>query len=249
MKHLTAIALAALAAGAAAAPAAAAPVEEPTLEARAILPADASAAAPFPAAPNTEPAPAPGAVQPIGGFSALIDGADPGTFWAMPDMAGDDPHLRRVNEFDVDARAYTGRTWRYRVEDPSYLVSDFSALDGAGRFVSLERDNFQGAAAEHKQGFVVTLPTTAGELAAKRTVVDLLELRDPAGISLPGRPGDFGLGDPFGMPYQTIEAVLPQRGDRLGIVNDTNFGSTGRNAALPDYSDFIVVRVPGLRDG
>ena len=402
MKHLTAIALAALAAGAAPASAAAAPVEEPALVARAILPADASAPAPFPAAPNTEPAPAPGAVQPIGGFSALIDGAGPGTFWAMPDngfgskansrsfllrlyhvrpdfetarggsgnvevldwitlrdpdhaipfalvngatedrlltggdfdiesvrrdhrgdlwfgdefgpfllhtdatgkvleapiplpgvkspdyppgypapvggsanlnssngfegmaiakdartlypvlegpVAGDDPHLRRVHEFDVDARAYTGRTWRYRVEDPSYLVSDFSALDGAGRFVSLERDNFQGAAARHKQGFVVTLPSTAGELVAKRTVVDLLDLRDPAGISLPGRPGDFGLGDPFAMPYVTIEAVLPQRGDRLGIVNDTNFGSTGRNAALPDYSDFIVVRVPGLRDG
>ena len=60
------------------------------------------------------------------------------------------------------------------------------------------------------------------------------------------RPGDFGLGDPFKMPYQTIEAVLPVRGDQLAIVNDTNFGSTGRNPSLPDYSDFIRVRVPGL---
>ena len=29
-------------------------------------------------------------------------------------------------------------------------------------------------------------------------------------------------------------------------MNDTNFGSTGRNAGLPDYSDFIVVDVPRL---
>ena len=40
--------------------------------------------------------------------------------------------------------------------------------------------------------------------------------------------------------------MLPVRGDQLAIVNDTNFGSTGRNPSLPDYSDFIRVRVPGL---
>ena len=51
------------------------------------------------------------------------------------------------------------------------------------------------------------------------------------------------------MPYVTIEALLPMPGDRVAIVNDTNFGSTGRNPGLPDYSDFIVVSVPGLRDG
>jgi hypothetical protein len=49
--------------------------------------------------------------------------------------------------------------------------------------------------------------------------------------------------------YVTIEAVLPLHGDRAAIVNDTNFGSTGRNPGLPDYSDFIVVTVPGLRAG
>ena len=48
------------------------------------------------------------------------------------------------------------------------------------------------------------------------------------------------------MPYGTIEAVLPVGGNALAIVNDTNFGSTGRNPSLPDYSDFIRVRVPGL---
>ena len=57
---------------------------DPTLEARAILPADASFAAPFPGVVNTDPAPAPGATQPVGGFSALIDAGN-GDFWAMPD--------------------------------------------------------------------------------------------------------------------------------------------------------------------
>jgi hypothetical protein len=41
--------------------------------------------------------------------------------------------------------------------------------------------------------------------------------------------------------------VPPYGGNRLAIVNDTNFGSMGPNPALPDYSDFIVIRVPDLR--
>ena len=49
------------------------------------------------------------------------------------------------------------------------------------------------------------------------------------------------------MPYVTIEAVLPTGGDGLAIVNDTNFGSRGRNPSRPDDSDFIEVAVPGLR--
>jgi hypothetical protein len=83
----------------------------------------------------------------------------------------------------------------------------------------------------------------------KRPLVNLLDLADPALISLPARPGDLGLGDPFSMPYQTIEAVLPMDRGRLAIVNDTNFGSLGRNPDLPDYSDFIVVRLPGGHPG
>jgi hypothetical protein len=43
------------------------------------------------------------------------------------------------------------------------------------------------------------------------------------------------------------EAVLPLSGNELTFVSDTNFGSTGRNPNLPDYSDFIVVKVPGIR--
>ena len=397
--RLITVALTALTAVGAAAPASAAHIREPTLRARALLPADAIAPAPFPGAPNTEPAPGPGAVQPVGGFSALLAGGRKDRFWAMPDngfgnkansrsfllrvyrvqadfetakggsgtaklldwitlrdpdrripfaivngatprrlltggdfdvesmrvdrrgdlwfgdefgpfllhtdasgkvleapiplpgvkspdypagfpapvtgaanlassngfegtaisrdgrtlypvlegpVSGDDPRVRRVHEFDIGARRYTGRTWRYPVDDPSYLVSDFTALS-RGRFLSLERDNLQGSAARHKQGYVVELPRrTSGTTLAKRPVVDLLDLRDPALISLPGRPGDIGLGDPFAMPYVTVEAVLPRPGNRLAVVNDTNFGSTGRNPMLPDPSDFIVVKVPGI---
>jgi hypothetical protein len=379
---LTALAVAALAASPAAAH-----DRDPSLKARAILPADATWPAPFPAAPNTEPAPAPGSVQPVGGFSALLKGPH-GSYLAMPDngfgskrnshsfllrvyavkvhwrrgdvrvlgaislrdpdhvipfklingateeryltggdfdiesfridrrgtlwfgdefgpfllhtdltgkvleapiplpgvrspdnpLPGSAPNLassngfegmaispdgrtlyptlegpladdadktiRRSFTFDIAKRRYEPGYRVYHVADPTYLVSDFTALDSK-RFVSLERDNFQGKAAVHKQAFVVTPRKGALET---RSVLDELDIADPRGISLQGpvRPGDFGLGDPFRMPYQTIEAVLPLGGKQLAIVNDTNFGSTGRNAALPDYSDFIRVRVPAI---
>ena len=382
---LTALAVAAFAA----APAAAHD-RDPSLESRAILPADATWPAPFPAAPNTEPAPAAGSVQPVGGFSALLRGPH-GSYLAMPDngfgskrnshsfilrvyavkpdhgdvrilgaislrdpdhqipfklindataeryltggdfdiesfridrrgtlwfgdefgpfllhtdlsgkvlekpiplpgvrspdyprdyppsapaanlassngfegmaispdgrtlyptlegpLADDaDKTIRRSFTFDIAERRYETGYRVYHVADPTYLVSDLTAL-GKKRFVSLERDNFQGPAAVHKQAFVVT---PHGDALDTREVLDELDIADPKGISLQGpvRPGDFGLGDPFKMPYQTIEAVLPVGGDKLAIVNDTNFGSTGRNPSLPDYSDFIRVRVPGLR--
>ena len=361
---------------------------EPRLEARAILPADATWPAPFPGVPNTDPAPAPGATQPIGGFSALLD-AGRGRFYAMPDngfgnkansrsfllrvyqvrpqwetrrggsgrvevldaitlrdpdlkvpfpivneatsdrlltggdfdiesmrigkdgtlwfgeefgpfivhtdatgrvldapvptpgvmspdnplllgrtpnlggssgfeamalskdgrtlypilegaLAGDDPLDRVVFEFDVRERRFTGRRWTYRMSVAGTLVSDATAL-GDDRLIVLERDNNQGPAAAWKRAFTIPVPGRH-EALEKKQVVDLLALRDPHLISLPARPGDFGLGDPFSFPYVTVEAVLPLSGDELAIVNDTNFGSTGRNPGLPDYSDFIVVR-------
>jgi hypothetical protein len=381
------------------------PPPEPTLLARAILPADATAPAPFPGAPNTEPAPAPGSVQPVGGFSALLDAPGFATYWAMPDngfgtkanshsfllrvykvhadfetahggeggsgvvkilewitlrdpehkipfkivndvtpdrlltggdfdiesfredsrgtlwfgeefgpflvhtdttgkvleapialpdvkspdyppdfpapvagpanlassngfegmaispdgrtlyptlegpVTGDAPLTRRMYQFDIHSHHYVAKRRTYHMDDPAFLLSDLTALD-AHRFVALERDGTMGATTVHKQAFVIDLRRTdATGALVKRQVLDLERLRDPALISLPARPGDVGLGDPFAMPYVTIEAVLPLIGDRVAIVNDTNFGSTGRNPGLPDYSDFVVLSVPGLRAG
>jgi hypothetical protein len=382
---LTALAIAALAA----APASA---HDPSLRARAILPADATWPAPFPAAANTNPAPAPGSVQPVGGFSALLKGPH-GSYLAMPDngfgskanshsfllrvyavkpdwktarggsgdveikgaidlrdpderipfalvnegtteryltggdfdvesfridrkgtlwfgdefgpfllhtdatgkvleapiplpgvrspdypglpagknnlnssngfegmaispdggtlyptlegaLADDtDKTIRRSYTFDIAKRRYEKGYRVYHVADPTYLVADLTPLDNK-RFVSLERDNTQGATTVHKQAFVVE---PRGSQLVKREVLDQTKIADPAEISLKGpvRPGDIGLGDPFQMPYQTIEAVLPIGDNELAIVNDTNLGSShGRNPSLPDYSDFIRVRVP-----
>jgi hypothetical protein len=199
------------------------------------------------------PADAPGApgarnLPRSNGFEGMAISRDGRTLFPILEgaVAGDDPRLRRLYTFDIDARRYEPGYARYEVADPAFLVADLTRLDDR-RFIALERDNSEGAAARHKKAFVVDPRVrTAGEVLIKRQVVDLLALRDPNGISLPGRPGDLGLGDSFSMPYVTIESVLPLGGNRVAFVNDTNFGSRGRNPQLPDPSDFIVVRVPRL---
>jgi hypothetical protein len=180
------------------------------------------------------------------GFEAMALSKDGRTLYPMLEgpLVGDDPLERVVFEFSVKDRRFTGRKWTYTMSRPGTLLSDATALD-RDHIVTLERDNNQGPAAAWKRAFVIPTPGDQQNLQ-KRQVLDLLNIRDPHTISLPGRPGDFGLGDPFAMPYVTIEAVLPVGGHRLAIVNDTNFGSTGRNPNLPDYSDFITVDVPAL---
>jgi hypothetical protein len=180
------------------------------------------------------------------GFEGMAVSADGRTLYPILEgpVAGDDPLDRRVYEFDVRARRFTGRTWTYRMSRPDTLVSDATVLDRR-HIIVLERDNAQGALAQWKRAFLIHTPGREAVLD-KEQIVDLLNLRDRSLISLPARAGDFGLGDPFAFPYQTVEAVLPIGHDRLALVNDTNFGSMGRNPSLPDYSDFIGVEVPGL---
>ena len=73
-----------------------------------------------------------------------------------------------------------------------------------------------------------------------------LDVKDRDGISVPVRPGDFGLGNPFEFPYQTVEAVLPLSATNSRSSTTPISGRPGRNPNLPDYSDFIIVKVPGF---
>jgi hypothetical protein len=180
------------------------------------------------------------------GYEAMALSKDGRTLYPILEgpLVGGDPLERVVFEFDVKARRFTGRRWTYLMSRPGTLVSDATAI-ARDHIVVTERDNNQGPAAEWKRAFLIRTPGHAPTIE-KRQIVDLLNIRDPHRISLPARPGDFGLGDPFKFPYVTVEAVLPSGHHELTFVNDTNFGSTGRNPGLPDYSDFIVVDVPGV---
>ena len=189
------------------------------------------------------------------GFEPLALSRDGKTLYPMLEgaLVGDpDPCRRIVYEFDLRDSEYTGRSWWYRTDAafPGAVIGDLTALD-EHRFVLIERDDAQGAEAQQKKIYLVDLRRVDAEgYLEKRLVLDLLRIRDPAGISLPARPGEFGVGDPFSFPLQSVESLEVLGGERLLIANDNNYpGSDGRWVARdrPDDTELIIVRVPALR--
>ena len=163
-----------------------------------------------------------------------------------------DPRRRIINEFDIKSRVYTGRTWQYHVDAgfPDALIGDLTALD-EHRLVLIERDDFQGADARQKKIYLIDLrKTDASGVLEKKLVLDLLNIADPNGISLPARLGEFGVGNPFSFPLQSVESLEVLTGERILIANDNNYPfSDGRwiGRDKPDDIEMIIVRVPALR--
>ena len=189
------------------------------------------------------------------GFEAMARSIDGKTLYPMLEGAlrnDSDARRRILNEFDLRSEAYTGRTWQYRVDAafPDAVIGDLTALD-QHRFVLIERDDAQGAEARQKKVYLIDLRRVdADGFLDKRLVLDLLAIPDPEGISLPLRPGEFGVGDPFSFPLQSVESLEVLGGERLLIANDNNYPfSDGRWIARdrPDDTELIVVRAPALR--
>jgi hypothetical protein len=184
------------------------------------------------------------------GFEGMALAADGETLYPMLEGAliGDPDQRRRlIYEYAPEDGGYTGRTWQYRMESEGNSIGDFTQLD-RNRFVVIERDNLQGAAAAFKRLYVVDFRDVDDDgFLVKRPVADLLHI-NPGGVPLGAKPGDVGLGAEFAFPFQTIEDVLPVGKDRLLVLNDNNFPfSNGRNPAKADPNEAIVLRVPGLR--
>jgi hypothetical protein len=142
-----------------------------------------------------------------------------------------------IFEFDVRQRAYTGRTWSYKLAVAGYSIGDFTAVTSRD-FLVIERDQNQGAAAVFKKVFLVNLDhVDADGFLVKHEIVDLLNIADPHDVS--------GLGaGVFKFPFVTIESVIPLDRWRIGVLNDNNYpGSSGRTPGEPDNNEFIVVKL------
>jgi glycerophosphoryl diester phosphodiesterase len=162
-------------------------------------------------------------------------------------VADTDRSRRYIFEFSVKDKAFTGRTWHYRVDDPAHLVADMAALD-EHHLVLVERDLGSGVNALFRNVYVIDLRhvDTAG-FVEKSLAVDLTKIPDPNLVSLPAiHPGDLGLGNPFWVMCESVEAVHPVGHDRIVVGCDNNLPNTGRNPTRADDSEFIVVKVPGL---
>ncbi len=184
------------------------------------------------------------------GFEGMAISQDGETLYPMlegPLLADPNQSRRIISEYSITQHRYTGRTWSYKVDAPANSIGDYTQLDGH-RFLVIERDQNQGATAALKRIYEVDFnDVDSNGFLVKKEVVDLLDIADPAKISLPAQPGDIGLGNPFSMPFVTIESVLPLPFGRLLVINDNNYPfSTGRNPTQPDNSEFVVLHPPKL---
>lgn len=107
------------------------------------------------------------AISPVGRFLyPMLEGAlktDP------------DPKLTlRIFEFDTVAKAFTGRLWRYRLEDPGNALGDLQAINDH-EFVIIERDGAQGPAAALKVFKIDLSQTDPADFVTKTELLDILD--------------------------------------------------------------------------
>ena len=186
------------------------------------------------------------------GFEAMASAIDGTRLYPVLEGARrdeDDPRRRIIMEFDLRKQRYSGRTWSYRTDArfPDALISDMTAF-GAQRFVLIERDDEQGAAARHKKIYAIDLRRRdADGHLVKRLVVDLLTIGDPHRISSPPRTGEYAVGSRFSFPLQSVESLEVLNDNRLLIANDNNYPyNDGRWSARdrPDDTELIIVHAP-----
>ena len=164
----------------------------------------------------------------------------------------------RILEFDVTARKWTGRFWKFPLEANGNNIGDFNMIDGTTGLI-IERDNGEG---EQPQGCtgsarpdcfnipakmkrIVKIEMTdanAGGFVRKIGYLDLLAIKDPDGK---GRQGSKeGI---FTFPFVTIEGLDIVDDRHIIVANDNNLPySSGRALGVQDDNELILVDAADL---
>jgi hypothetical protein len=164
----------------------------------------------------------------------------------------------RILEFDIGKGDWTGRSWKYRVEEKGNNIGDFNMID-ADTGLIIERDTLEGlpedvcagaplpdcypAAAKFKQVYKISLKDADAEGFVKKIgYVNLLDIKDPNGIAKRGSKDGV-----FKFPFVTIECVDVVDCEHIVVANDNNLPySAGRKPNLQDDNEFILLRVSEL---
>jgi len=176
-----------------------------------------------------------------GGLEGLAISPDGKTLYPMLEkpVSGDPSQHLRIYAFDVDTETFTDGYWLYPLTGGD-AIGELTAID-ANRFLVIERDSRQGAAALFKQIFQIDLRdynlVDGNKVLRKSLLVDLLAINDPEDLDADGS-------SLFRFPYVTIEAVAVVDPFHIVVVNDNNYPfSTGRQAGVPDSNEFILLRL------
>ncbi|EAJ4684268.1 glycerophosphodiester phosphodiesterase, partial [Campylobacter coli] len=160
----------------------------------------------------------------------------------------------RIIEFDVKNKKFTGKTYKYFLEDKSHSIGDFNMIDDKYGII-IERDQKEGTkdktckegedtkhcfnnVAQFKRIYKVKLDDKTHE-AQKISYIDLLNIKDRNKISK--KPL---VNDKFVFPFDTIEGVDIVDDSHIVVENDNNFPySSSREPNKTDDNEFILLEV------
>jgi glycerophosphoryl diester phosphodiesterase len=191
--------------------------------------------------------------QQSGGFEGMAQNGRKLLPMLEKTLTGDPAGTTLISEFDTRSQQWTGRRWRYAFDPLGVSIGDFQLADD-NHGLTLERDNGQGPTAKFKTVEQVTLGAGDGHVVTKQPIADELAIADPFGISQRGpfnQPGDLGIGNPFTLPFNTIEdlQVVGPRTILVGVDNNFPF-SLGRHTGTgaPDDNELVALRLPRRAD-
>ncbi|MCX8101965.1 MAG: esterase-like activity of phytase family protein [Geminicoccaceae bacterium] len=203
------------------------------------------------------------------GYEGMAASPDGRFLYAMlegPIYLGDPPAVETVNgkevlrilEFDVQARKWTGKSWKYALEVAGNNIGDFNMIDST-RALVIERDNNEGdprllckpeqksgcfpKVAEFKRVYLIDMAQVndAG-LVKKIAHIDLLDIADPKGVAKAGT-----VDGRFTFPFVTIENVDVVDERHIVVANDNNLPfSAGRLPNTADANEFVLLDVGDL---
>ncbi|MCI6988573.1 MAG: esterase-like activity of phytase family protein [Campylobacter sp.] len=159
----------------------------------------------------------------------------------------------RILEYDVQTDAFTGKSWKYILEDNSHAIGDFNMIDEKYGLI-IERDNAEGTKdkacksgddktkcfddpANFKRVYKIELGDDS--VAKKVAYIDLMDIKDPDGVAK--KPLVDGK---FVFPFFTIEDVDIVDDSHIVVGNDNNYPkSSSREPNVADDNELILLEV------
>ncbi len=172
------------------------------------------------------------------------------------EKTADGKEYLRILEFDVAGGKWTGRHWKYVLEDNGNAIGDFNMIDATTGLI-IERDDGEGTAdkacpagtkaetcfdqiAKFKRVYKIEM-TDANANGPVRKIghIDLMKIADPDKKAR--KPLNDGS---LTFPFFTIENVDIVDGRHIIVGNDNNLPfSTSRDPNKADDNEFVLLRV------
>jgi hypothetical protein len=156
-------------------------------------------------------------------------------------VAGDDASRKtlRINEFSIDAEAYTGQQWKYKLDVAGTNIGDMTAINDH-EFLVIERNGVTATSASgtpFKKIFRIDInKVDAAGFVAKSEAVDLMNIADPNDLNGDGKTT-------FTFPFVTIESVLVLDENTLLVANDNNYPGVGGRDLGSDNTEFLKIHL------